>query len=598
MTQLAKQLSTYLSEHQDDPVNWYPWGEEAIALARKKKRPILLSIGYSASHQCKVMGRESFNSNQIAKLMNNQYINILVDRDERRDIDKLYQSAHRLLTRSGGGWPLTVFIDPEDLLPFYSGTYFPAQANESAPAFREVLKRMADTYESQYEKIAEFKDKLSNAIAESIGGGTPGELDFALLDPACAQIDSSFDEKYGGFEKAPKFPHAPGLAFLHQATQKIENQEQSERVAHMLDFTLSNLSLSGMHDHIGGGFFGYSVERDWSIPHFEKTLCDNGQLLSVYAKRAADSGVPWFRHIANHTADWLLRDMRLACGAFATTLDAQSNNTEGRYYTWSKDEVKAVLNEDASEFSFAFGLDKSANFRGKWHLHCPLVENLDDLPKQEQVDRYCELFPKLSEARATRHSPQRDESIVTAWNGIAIKGLIDVAQALGREDCLQAARQALDFFRETHWQNAQCAGFSKNGNSHQQGFIDDYAMLLSALLSLDANNLRPEDLSFATGLGDAMIETFHDEEQGGFFFTPANYANPVHRLKIFADDWYPSGNAVASISLIKLAERTENKRYRETAEATLKAGMQDTKQWPSAHATMVSALLAYEQSAL
>lgn len=593
MTQLEKQLSTYLSEHQDDPVNWYPWGEEALALAKKKKRPILLSIGYSASHQCKIMGRESFNSNQIAKLMNNQYINILVDRDERRDIDKLYQSAHRLLTRSGGGWPLTVFIDPEDLLPFYSGTYFPAQANESAPAFREVLKRMADTYESQYEKITEFKDKLSNAIAQSIGGGEPEALDFSLIDPACAQIDSSFDEKYGGFEKAPKFPHAPGLAFLHQATHKIENQEQANRVAHMLDFTLSNLSLSGMHDHIGGGFFGYSVERDWSIPHFEKTLCDNGQLLSVYANRAADSGVAWFKHIANHTADWLLREMRLECGAFANTLDAQSNNTEGRYYTWSKDEVKAVLGEDASEFSFAFGLDKSANFRGKWHLHCPVAEKLENLPQQEQIDRYLELFPKLAEARETRHSPYRDEAIVTAWNGIAIKGLIDAAQKLGRDDYLLAAREALDFFRETHWQNSQCAGFSKNGKSDRSGFIDDYAFLLQALLSLDTENRRADDLAFATALADAMLDTFYDEEKGGFFYTPAAHPNPVHRLKIFADDWYPSGNAVASVGLVKLADITENKRYREAAEATLKAGMHDTKQWPSAHATMVFALSDY-----
>ena len=261
MTLFQKEISTYLSEHQDDPVNWYPWGDDAIALAKKKNRPILLSIGYSASHQCKIMGRESFASNQIAKFMNNQYVNVLVDRDERRDIDRLYQTAHRLLTRSGGGWPLTVFIDPNDMLPFYSGTYFPPQANESAPAFREVLNRMAETYESQFDKIAEFKGKLTDAIVQSVGGGEPAELETSLIDPACAQIDSSFDEKYGGFEKAPKFPHAPGLGFLRSALKNIDNDEQAERAAHMLDFTLANLSASGMYDHLGGGFFGYAVER-------------------------------------------------------------------------------------------------------------------------------------------------------------------------------------------------------------------------------------------------------------------------------------------------------------------------------------------------
>ena len=597
MTLLQKEISTYLSEHQDDPVNWYPWGDDAIALAKKKNRPILLSIGYSASHQCKIMGRESFASNQIAKLMNNQYINVLVDRDERRDIDRLYQTAHRLLTRSGGGWPLTVFIDPNDMLPFYSGTYFPAQANESAPAFREVLNRMAETYESQFEKIAEFKGKLTDAIVQSVGGGEPAELETSLIDPACAQIDSSFDEKYGGFEKAPKFPHAPGLGFLQSALQKIDNDEQAERAAHMLDFTLANLSLSGMHDHLGGGFFGYAVERDWSTPHFEKTLCDNGQLLSIFARRAEETGIPWFKHIANHTADWILREMQLDSGAFAATLDAQSNNTEGRYYTWSKDEVKAVLEDDASEFSFAFGLDKSANFRGKWHLRCPAIEDLQDLPSQEQIDRYRELIPRLFDARATRHAPARDDAVVTAWNAIAITGLIDTAQSLGRDDCLESALRAIDFLREAHWRDSQCTGFGKNGKSNDHAFVDDYAFLLRALMTLSEHNLRPGDLEFASDIANAMIEKFGDPDKGGFFYTPAEYPNPIHRLKIFADDWYPAGNAVACMGLLNLADRTQNNDYRSVVENTLKAGMNDTKQWPSAHATMVRALTAFTQSA-
>ena len=598
MTRLEKQISTYLTEHQDDPVNWHPWGDDAIALAKKKNRPILLSIGYSASHQCKLMGRESFASNQIAKLMNNQYVNILVDRDERRDIDRIYQTAHRLLTRTGGGWPLTVFIDPQDLLPFYSGTYFPAQANASAPAFRDVLKRMADTFDSQFEKIAEFKDKLNDAIIKSVGGGEPCELDMSLIDPACAQIDSSFDEKYGGFEKAPKFPHAPGLTFLNNALIHIDETEQANRAQHMLDFTLANLSLSGMHDHVGGGFFGYAVERDWSTPHFEKTLCDNGQLLSIFAQRAHQTELPWFRYVANHTADWLLREMRLDSGAFATTLDSQSNNTEGRYYTWTKDEVKAVLAEDASEFSFAFGLDKTANFRGKWHLRCPMVENLEGLPAQQQIERYQALLPKLFEARSTRHIPARDEAIVTAWNAIAITGLINIAQLLDREDCLQAARDAIDFLRSEHWQKGQCVGFSKNGKPSEHTFVDDYAFLLQALMTLAENNIRREDLEFAVDLANTLIENYRDHDNGGFFYSAREKTSPIHRLKIFTDDWFPAGNAVASMALTRLAVLANNNEYRSMAEATLKAGMSDTKQWPSAHATMVTALSTYQRAGI
>ena len=594
MNSLQNQRSTYLSDRREDPVNWHPWGKEALALAKKKKRPILLSIGYSSSHLCRVMARESFTSNQIAKLINNQYVPILVDREERRDVDRLYQVAHRLLTRSGGGWPLTVFIDPNDLLPFYSGTYFPAQANESAPAFRDVLKRMADTYESQFEKIQEFKSKLEEAIIKSVAGSEIGELGDPLIDQACAQIDSSFDEKYGGFEQAPKSLHPAGLEFLREALATIDNEEQLERAAHMLDFTLGNISLGGIHDHVGGGFFGYSSERDWSIPRFEKTLADNAQLISVFAARAKDLNNSWFKHVADHTADWMIREMRLDNGAFASSLDAESNNTDGRYYTWSKDEVKAVLGEDASDFSFAFGLDKSANFRGKWHIRANTLKSLDELPSEEDISRHKEYFPRLMEARLTRHSPQRDETVVAAWNALAIKGLIDLCNYFNREDCLGIALTAIDYLRDTHWQNKMLFATSKNGKPGVDGYLDDYAFLLQALVSLDSSVARTEDLDFANELADTMIERFFDEDKGGFLFMPAEQA-PISPIKTFADDWIPSGNAIASIALLRLNAQTGNDRYKTAAEASLKAGMGDTKDWPSAHATMVRALMVYDK---
>ncbi|MEM7468573.1 MAG: thioredoxin domain-containing protein [Pseudomonadota bacterium] len=594
MTLKDTQTSSYLLSHQDDPVNWHPWGEEAIAQAKKKNRPILLSIGDSASHDCKVMASEAFTSNQIAKLMNNQFVNILVDRNERRDVDRVYQTAHRLLTRSGGGWPLTVFLDPNDLLPFYSGTYFPAQANEKAPAFRDVLKRMSDTYETQFEKISEFKPKLLEAIVKAVGGGESSEVGERLVDRACAQIDNSFDEKYGGFESTPKYPHAPGLAFLNGAIEHAGNEEQATRATHMLDFTLAQLSLGGMHDHIGGGLFGYSAERDWSIPHFEKTLADNAQLISVFAERAQETNVPWFKHVANQAADWMLREMLLTNGAFATSLDARSNNTEGRYYTWSKDEVKAVLTDDASEFSFAFGLDKSANFRGKWHLACKMPETLSELPGEESIETYKGYFQKLLDARHSRHAPYRDETVVAAWNALAIKALFDLARSADREDCSTAGFATIDYLRDVHWRNSTLAATSKDGKPGVAGYLEDYAFLLDALVSLDTDKRRSEDLEFATDLADSMVSRFYDDNNGGFFFVQREDAAPLHALKIFADDWIPSGNAIALSGLISLSRITDDNQHAEIIERSLKAGMGDTNDWPSAHASMVRASMRFE----
>ena len=596
-SQAQDQSSSYFIERKDDPVNWYPWGSEAIDLAKRKNRPILLSIGYSASHQCKVMARESFTSNQISKLMNNQYVNILVDREERPDIDRLYQAAHRLLTRSGGGWPLTVFIDPKDLLPFYSGTYFPPQANENAPAFRDVLDRMATTYDSQFEKIEEFKPKLLDAIRQNVGGSELGELDLTLIQRACGQIDSSFDEKYGGFEQAPKFPHPAGLELLRDAIAYTDNDQQAARAEHMLDFTLANVSLGGMNDHVGGGLFGFSTDPEWSIPHFEKTLCDNALLLSIFAARAHDKNIPWFRHVANRTADWLLKEMREDKGGFAVSQDAESNDLEGRYYTWPKDEVKGLIGEDSAEFGAFFGLDKSANFKGKWHLRRPTAQDLDSLPDDAAIARSLELSDKLKQARESRGLPAKDHTVATAWNGLAIKGLFDTAKYLQREDCKAAALETIDFLRETHWQENTLAANSRNGNAGRPGFLDDYAYLLHALMCMELDDQRPEDLSFAVGIADAMIEKFHDTDAGGFYLVQHGIEAPIQRLKIFADDWFPAGNAIACSALLELSVRTGNETYGEIATSSLQAGMGDTQDWPSVHGSMVRALIKHDKIA-
>lgn len=593
MTQLQDQSSAYLLAHNDDEVRWHPWNAEALALAKKKNRPILLSIGYSSSHQCKVMTRESFNRSQIAKLMNNQYVNILVDREERPDLDRLYQAAHRLLARSGGGWPLTAFIDPNDLLPFYSGTYFPPQANENAPAFRDVLNRMATTYESQFEKIEEFKPKLLDAIRKAVGGGEPGEIDLSLIERACGQIDSSFDEKYGGFSSGTKFQHPAGLEFLRDAMLFISDHEKSARAQYMLDFTLANSSLGGVHDHVGGGLFGYAVDNEWSIPHFEKTLCDNAQLISIFAARAAELNNPWFTHVANRAADWLLTDLQLDSGAFASSIDAESNELEGRYYIWPKDELKGVLGADYPRFAETYGLDKTANFKGKWHLRRAAVSSLDDLPSGDAISQILPLHEKLKTARQSRHAPNKDLTVLTAWNGLAIKSLLDVARYLGREDCKIAAFKTIDFIKQHHWQENILVASSRNGKILRPGYLDDYAFVLNALMNIDIEDQRPTDLEFATQVADVMIDQFQDEKNGGFYLVSQGAESPLQRLKIFADDWFPAGNGVACLALFELAERSGNNHYREVAERTLKAAMGDTQHWPSAQSTIVRALIKY-----
>ncbi|MEQ8662172.1 MAG: DUF255 domain-containing protein, partial [Gammaproteobacteria bacterium] len=371
MNRLGDQTSPFLLSHAADPVDWQPWDDEALALARREDKPILLSVGYSASHQCHVMARESFASSQVAALMNKHFVNILVDREERPDIDRFYQVTHGLLNRKPGGWPLTMFLDPNDCLPFFGGTYFPPQPRANAPGFRAVLKSLAKLYGEKNRRMEEFSSKFSAALGEILGGHPPQDLDATLVERACGQIDASFDADNGGFSSAPKYPHPAGLELLADACVCGANAEQQARAAHMLDFTLTAMSRGGLFDHLGGGFHRAATDATWTVPHFEKMLYDNGALLSVYAARAAATGSTWFAQTATRTADWLRDDMTLAGGGLATSLDADNADGEGRYYLWKKDEVEAVLGADGATFAASYGLDDKPNHDGHWLLRLP-----------------------------------------------------------------------------------------------------------------------------------------------------------------------------------------------------------------------------------
>ncbi len=592
MNRLDDQTSPYLLQHADNPVHWNPWDAEALALAKRENKPILLFIGYSANHMCHAMAHESFEGHKVAKFMNEHFVNILVDREERPDLDRIYQSAQQLLNRQPGGWPLTMFLDHEDQLPIFGGTYFPPQQTRKMPSFRDVLGGIAQTYGTQGAKMKEFKTKLREALAPP-PGGDGGELDPTLIERACAQIDSSFDERHGGFSEAPKLPHAAGLDMMLDAASGIDEEKKSQRLLHMLDFTLTAMSYGGLYDHLGGGFYGHSVDSNWTIPHFEKMLYDNGLLLSLYARRARQTESPWFREVANRTADWMMREMQLESGGICSSLDADGEGVEGQFYVWSRDQVQAALGDDYDTFAEGFGLNGKANFGTNWHLRLDTPEsdssNLPENPIASLADACKTLFLE----REARVRPGRDDKIVTSWNALAIRGLADIGQQLDRSDCLAAASRAVDFLYQTHWQQGRLFATSCNGQARLNAYLDDYAFLIDGLLGLLSTRWRDSDLTFAVALADALLEHFEDSDNGGFFFTSHDHESLIQRSKPLGDDLLPSGNGVAVRGLTELGSLLGESRYLDAAERALRAGMTEMERWPSAHATLIRALLEH-----
>lgn len=589
MNRLKNETSPYLLQHANNPVDWHPWDDRAIETAKKENKPILLSIGYSSCHWCHVMAHESFENNSVAKLMNQHFVNIKVDREERPDLDRIYQLAHQILARKSGGWPLTMFIDPNDLLPFFGGTYFPPQASQQTPGFRDVLKGLAEAYGGKKKEMKDFKDQLSKALIETLGGGEPGDLDPQMVDRACGQIDSSFDDQRGGFSEAPKFPHPAGLELLADAAC-TDDQAQAERAYQMLDLTLAGIAHGGIFDHLGGGFFRYSTDADWTIPHFEKMLYDNGPLLSLYAARAAQTESAWFSSVAIRTADWLVNEMQLPAGGFCTSLDADSDGAEGKYYVWGKKEIEDTVGDAYDAFADTFGLNGSANFEKQWHLRlsapaadAPVLAE-DPTANLETARRH------LLEVRAARPAPGRDDKVLVSWNALAIRGLADTAIQLGKNDYADAATRAVDYIRDVHWKDGRLFATSRDGEAKHAAYLDDYAYLLDALLVLLAARWRDTDLSFAIELADQLLQQFEDPEHGGFFFTASDQETVLQRPRAFSDDSMPSGNGVAARALLELGFLIGETRYYDAAVRTLKAGMSAAGRWPSAHSTLMRAL--------
>ncbi len=587
MNRLADATSPYLLQHADNPVDWYPWGREALERAAREHKPILLSIGYSACHWCHVMAHESFENEDIAALMNAGFVNIKVDREERPDLDRIYQVAHQLLTRNRGGWPLTMFLTPGDQVPFFGGTYFPPEARHGLPGFGDLLERVAAAFREHGEEIEQAKPQMRAALAQVLGGSDDsGEVDVSLVEQACSEFDERYDARHGGFGAAPKFPHPSALELLLDAAARHPAGALRTRLLEMVDRTLEAMARGGLYDHLGGGFCRYSVDDRWDIPHFEKMLYDNGPLLELYSARAAATGSALFREVAHGTADWLLEVMRTPQGAFCSSLDADSEGEEGRFYIWTRDEIARLLGDSYAPFAARYGLDGPANFEGRWHLRLAPPGSGDEDGAAFAADR--EL---LARHRAERTWPARDDKILTAWNALAIKGLAAAGTQLERGDCLDAATAAVDFLRTHHWRDGRLLATSRDGRAHLDGYLDDYAFLIDALLTLLAARWRPADLDFAIALAEVLLTRFADDERGGFFFTADDHERLLQRSRTFSDDALPSGNGIAARALAELGHLLGEPRYAAAARATLAAGINEAARLPSACSALMCAVL-------
>jgi len=573
---LANQTSPYLQQHAANPVDWYPWGPEALERARREDKPILLSVGYSACHWCHVMAHESFEDPEVAALMNRLFVNVKVDREERPDLDQIYQSAHQMLAQRPGGWPLTMFLAP-DGTPFFGGTYFPKAARFGLPGFAELCERIAAIWRDQQPEIASQNSEVRKALARTLPRRAAHRPEFspdvlrALLD----QLRASFDARFGGFGTAPKFPHPTDLELC---LRKGETD-----IAHT---TLKRMCEGGIYDQLGGGFSRYSVDAQWMIPHFEKMLYDNGPLLALLADAWLVTGEPLYARCAEESAGWIMREMQSPEGGYYSSLDADSEHEEGKFYVWSREQAQAALSgEEYAVVSSHFGLDQPPNFENRhWHLHVARPVE----PGKEGVLETAK--HKLFAARDKRVRLGRDEKVLVSWNALAIRGMAHAGRVFGRAPWIASARRALDFIRNRMWRDGRLLATYKDARAHLGAYLDDYAYLMAALIELLQSEFSLRDLEFAEQLAEVLLGQFEDAEGGGFFFTARDHEALIHRPKPGYDNATPSGNAVAAWALGRLAALTAQERYAAAAQRTLELFYPMMRESPAGYGAMAIAL--------
>ncbi len=596
---LARETSPYLLQHARNPVDWYPWGEEALALAREHDRPILLSIGYSACHWCHVMERESFEDPETASVMNRSFVNIKVDREERPDIDSIYMSAVQAMT-GHGGWPLTAFLTP-DGVPFYGGTYYPPVPRHGMPSFRQVLAAAANAYTNRRDEVARAGARLTHVLsrgatephAGSGGSDAPGPR---LFEHAVSAVGRTFDPAHGGFGGAPKFPQPVFLDFL------LRTGGPGSHGVSMATHTLSRMAAGGIRDHAGGGFHRYSVDARWLVPHFEKMLYDNA-LIARAMTRAHLLGARRLGAVAEETLDYVIEDFTSPDGAFYSARDADSEGEEGAFYIWTPAQIAAVLDRDTARLlSRVYDVSDAGNFEGRNILHLP--HDLDAVARQEGIARtdleqvMRTALAALKAHRATRPHPLRDEKVLTSWNGFAIRALAEAGPAFGRTDYIRAATRAANFLLATVRRDAKLHHVLTAGRVHIDGFLEDYGALGNACLSLYEATLDSRWLTEAAWIADAMLARFWSPAQQ-LFYDAAEDAEPLLvRPRDIMDNATPSGNSLAAELLARSAAITGSAEHGETADAVIARERGAMQRYPSAVGRLLTTALLRTTPAL
>jgi uncharacterized protein YyaL (SSP411 family) len=611
---LAKESSPYLLQHARNPVDWYPWGEEALRRAKDESKMIFLSVGYAACHWCHVMERESFEDEEIAKFLNENYICIKVDREERPDIDQIYMTAVQIMS-GRAGWPMSVLMT-SDAKPIFGGSYFPARDGDrgSLTGFLTIVRRASQLWKEDNKEMLEQADRIADALqvamtaSESIPSGSSIDRDQCrqVLNKVQQRLASGFDASFGGFHflettpDRPKFPEPSNLVFLlDRAKRDSVDKEDREAAKSMLLKTLDSLIAGGIYDHLGGGFHRYSTDRFWRIPHFEKMLYDNAQLASLYASAFEWTGIQEYRTIAEATCDFVIRELKAPSGAFYTSLDADSEGEEGKYYRWEKEEADRITNthREASLFAQTYGFNDAPNFEGKYYAPQPgktltqvaleRKSTLEELSQALSISRHL-----LFEARSKRIRPLTDLKVLTSWNGLTIAGLADAGRILQREDYILAAKRAAEFvLMELKTKDGRLLRSHALGESKLQGYLDDYAFLVHGLLRLHKATQEQPWLSEAIALTRTQIQFFHNEESGGFYYTAVDQPELIVRFQDPIDGVIPSGNSLTASNLLYIANAAERAEFEGILHRVFQSTLSLIEKNPSA-ATLMSTQIA------
>jgi uncharacterized protein YyaL (SSP411 family) len=594
VNKLIHETSPYLLQHAHNPVDWYPWGDEAFEKARKEQKPIFLSIGYSACHWCHVMERESFENEKIAEIMNREFICVKVDREEHPDVDEIYMSAVQMMTGSGG-WPLSVFLTP-DLKPFFGGTYFPPDDKFGRPGFEKILLSIALSWKERNEDVAKAAESMTEALLRK-PTWVDGDIDSDVLAESAESLVYAFDQKWGGFGNAPKFPPTGSIALL----MRQYRHSGSEKLLNMATLTLDKMAYGGMYDQLGGGFHRYSVDRTWLVPHFEKMLYDNALLSWVYLEAFQLTKKPIYKKVASETLDFVINEMTDESGGFHSAQDADSEGVEGKYYVWSRSEIMEILGADGgSFFCDYYGVTEGGNFEGENILFVPSeTEDFarDEKKTAEKVEQKLDgLKKKLIAVRVKRVHPGQDYKVLTSWNGLMISSFAKGYQVLGDERYLVAAENAAKFISKDMIQDGALLHVYSKGKGKLPGYLDDYANVANAFIDLYETTFDIRWLDESERLTEKMIELFKDSDGPGFYFTADSHKHLLRRTKPFFDGSTPAGNSMATLVLLRLARLTDNSDYYDMAETVLKTVVPRAGRQPRGIGHLLRALDFYMSS--